>query len=106
MKKSQLPELGTVNDRKRRVNDARKDDEPTRTAVQEVRDWIYKRAYGIKSMMVERVISVQSMVPTLVCGRRQSETGSQLTFFVPERLLPSQCLRSQYLCHVGRRLHA
>ncbi|KAJ7364427.1 hypothetical protein DFH08DRAFT_731010 [Mycena albidolilacea] len=62
---AQLAEMGTVNDQKRRVNDVRVDDEPSRLTIASARDWIYQRAYGIKSAMVEKLLTAKSMVPTL-----------------------------------------
>jgi hypothetical protein len=87
--------MGTVNDQKRRVTDARQDDEPTRLTVTSARDWIYKRAYGIKSAMVERVLSVTSMVPTLVRIYDSEVTRTHIT--CSECILPSEHIRAEHL---------
>jgi hypothetical protein len=78
VKKAQLAEMGTVNDQKRRVNDVRVDDEPSRLTIASARDWIYQRAYGIKSAMVEKLLTAKSMVPTLVSIF--ASASSKLTF--------------------------
>ncbi|KAJ7210726.1 hypothetical protein GGX14DRAFT_363047 [Mycena pura] len=62
--KEQIPELGTVNDMKRRETLARVDDPPRRTRIATVRRWIYERAYGIKSKAVENYLQPQSETPT------------------------------------------
>jgi hypothetical protein len=65
--KERIPELGTVNDQKRR-------DTAHRTVTGELefdillaRDQIYKKGKGVKSAAVERILAPKSLVPTHVC---------------------------------------
>ena len=66
IKKTQIPEVGTKNDDKRRETALRVDTEPRRLKILLARDFIYKKAKGVKSVAVERVLSATSMVPTAV----------------------------------------
>ena len=66
IKKTQIPEVGTKNDDKRRETALRVDTEPQCLKISLARDFIYKKAKGVKSVAVERVLSATSMVPTAV----------------------------------------
>ncbi|KAF7310253.1 hypothetical protein MIND_00399200 [Mycena indigotica] len=62
--KELIPELGTINDMKRRERLARVDDEHRQDRISRVRKWIYSWAYGIKAKAVERFLQPQSETPT------------------------------------------
>ncbi|KAK7064901.1 hypothetical protein R3P38DRAFT_3302318 [Favolaschia claudopus] len=63
--KDKISGLGTKNDTKARTRDERKDDTSYRTKIASARRHIYELGKGIKSAVVERILSPQSLVPTL-----------------------------------------
>ncbi|KAK7022667.1 hypothetical protein R3P38DRAFT_3196064 [Favolaschia claudopus] len=63
--KDKISGLGTKNDDKARTRDERKDDTSYRAKIASARRHIYELGKGIKSAVVERILSPQSLVPTL-----------------------------------------
>jgi len=64
--KKVLDRLGTRSSRQGIINKCRGDNEQRRRLVKEARDLIYDNGYGIRSKEVERRLSDESWVPTLV----------------------------------------
>ncbi|KAJ7136252.1 hypothetical protein C8R46DRAFT_1234785 [Mycena filopes] len=63
--KEQFPEVGTVNDDRRRKKIAREDTPIRRGRIETVRKWIYQWGFAIKSAAVEHFLQPLSETPTV-----------------------------------------
>ena len=61
-----VPEMGTPNDMRRRQLLARTDDDSRRNKVLSARKLIYERNYAVNTPQIERLLRDQSLVPTTV----------------------------------------
>jgi hypothetical protein len=68
IRKEDISKLGQLTDMSHRKSHARKDDTERRRKVQTARDIIYEKRYTVQSKAVERILSENSLVPTLVCS--------------------------------------
>ncbi|KAG5637871.1 hypothetical protein H0H81_002834 [Sphagnurus paluster] len=62
--KEKIPDLGTKYDGRRRETQARRDTSRCRFNIRVAREFIYEHGYGVKSAAVERLLEVDSSVPT------------------------------------------
>ncbi|KAF5384836.1 hypothetical protein D9615_000907 [Tricholomella constricta] len=85
LQKEMIPEVGTKLDATRRETLSRTSDTTFREKVQLARDAIYRLAVTIKSVVVERLLAAQSLVPTTNAFTKLSKFGFNLfTMFVPD----------------------
>lgn len=69
IQKSQISEMGTKLDARRRTQKARVDDDSWRAKIARVRGWIYEQGDRIAGKWVERLLFPGSWVPTRVRTR-------------------------------------
>ncbi|KAF8074854.1 hypothetical protein FPV67DRAFT_601603 [Lyophyllum atratum] len=83
--KERIPEMGTKFDAARRQTLARSADLWFRQKIERARDAIYRLGFVVKSVVVERLLDEQSLVPTVNAFSGLSEFGFNLfTMLVPD----------------------
>ena len=64
----EIPDLGTTEDRKTRIEKQRADTDEYRQLVQEARKTLYEDGYAVDGEKVDGLLKGESLVPTEVCA--------------------------------------
>jgi hypothetical protein len=81
MQKTQIPEMGSHQDRRRR-EDTRIDSDRRRFDIEMTRGWIFERGYPVAGSKVEAILKPSSGVPTRVSCFSPIYLSHQLTYIL------------------------